>query len=94
MFTKEDWSRNTEHLPTRRDLAELVIALFQGNKTKRFGLLIGLFFLTGFFTLFAVVFYVIGLRKAFDQVEGWLLDRSATDTTESPDETANDVAQS
>ena len=79
MFTKEDWARNTEHLPTRQDLAELVIALVQGNKTKQFGLLIGLFFLTGFFTLFAVVFYVVGLRRAFDQVEGWLLDRSAND---------------
>jgi hypothetical protein len=77
IFTKEDWARNNEHLPTRQDLVELVMALVRGNKGKRFGLLIGLFFLTGFLTLFAAVFYVIGLRRAFDQVEGWLLDRTA-----------------
>ena len=31
MFTKEDWVRNSEHLPTRQDLEELVMALVQGN---------------------------------------------------------------
>lgn len=79
MFTRQDWARNTEHLPTRQDLAELVMALVQGNKNRRIGLLIGLFFLTGFLTLFAVVIYVVGLRRVFDQVEGWLLDRSASE---------------
>ena len=79
VLTQEDWTRNTEHLPTRQDLEELVMALVRGSKSKRFVLLIGLFFLTGFLTLFAVVFYVVGLRRAFDQVEGWLLDRSANE---------------
>lgn len=93
VLVNEDWTSSAEHLPTRKDLGELVFAIVKGNKTKRIGLLVGLFFLSGFITLFAVVFYVVGLRKAFDHVEGWLLDRSASATSESPTRTADDVAK-
>jgi hypothetical protein len=76
VFVKEDWYAKSDHLPTRRDIDELVLAVTRGNKNKRLILIVVLLFLSGFFMTFAAVFYVIGVRKAFDAIEGWLLNRN------------------
>jgi len=75
VFVEEDWHATADHLPTAKDIDELVCAALQGNKNKLLVLIITLFLLSGFFVTFAAVFYVIGARKAFDTIEGWLLDR-------------------
>jgi hypothetical protein len=79
IFVNEDWYAKVEEMPTQRDVVELVTALVRGKSGRRFVLIIGLFFLGGFLLLFAAVFYVVGVRKAFDLVEGWLLGREVVD---------------
>ena len=79
VFVEEDWYAKVDHLPTAKDIEELVSAGLQGNKNKLLILIVTLFFLSGFFVTFAAVFYVIGARKAFDTIEGWLLDRNGAD---------------
>lgn len=76
VFVNEDWYARADHLPTRQDINELVLAVTRGNKNKLLILIVVLLFLSAFLITFAAVFYVIGVRKAFDAIEGWLLDRN------------------
>lgn len=70
-----------DHMPTLRDINELVTAFLQGNSSKRLVVIFALIFLSGFFVMFSAVLYVVGARKAFDTIEGWLLDRDDANTT-------------
>jgi hypothetical protein len=76
-----DWYAEVDHLPTLRDINELVTAFLQGNSSKRLAAIFALFFLSGFLIMFSAVLYVVGARKAFDRIEGWLLDRDDANTT-------------
>ena len=76
VLVEEDWYAKADQLPTLQDVEELVSAAIRGNKNKLLILIVVLLFLGGFFMIFATVFYVIGVRKAFDTIEGWLLDRN------------------
>lgn len=79
MLVEEDWQANPDHLPTRQDIEELVSAAARGDKNKLIALVILLLVFGGLFMMFAAVLYVIGLRKVFDGVEGWLLNRKKPD---------------
>ena len=69
IFVNEDWYATDAHLPTRQDFEELVAAFVNGNSSKRLIMIIAVLFLGGFYTLFSAVLYVVGARKALDEIE-------------------------
>jgi len=78
IFLKEDWDSKSKDLPTRQDIAEIVAAFVEGNKSKRLAMILVILFLSGFLVTFAAAFYVVGARNSLDSIEGWLLNRKST----------------
>lgn len=77
ILVEEDWYAKADHLPTRKDVLELLRAALQANKVKLAILGAMLFLLNGLLVVVAGVLYVIGARKSLDAIEGWLLDQKS-----------------
>jgi hypothetical protein len=75
IFSEQDWDSDVTHLPTKQDRDELMEAFLKGNTMKRILMVVALFVFSGYLLIFGAIVYVIGARKALDDIEGWLLDR-------------------
>ena len=83
VLINEDWYADIDDMPTAQDIKELAAAIQTGSSSRRLVVIGALVFFSGFALLFAAVIYVVGVRRAFDLIEGWLIERKLSETTNS-----------
>ena len=77
ILVEEDWYAKADHLPSQKDVLDLLRAALQANKVKLAILGVMLFLLNGLLVVVAGALYVIGARKSLDAIAEWLLDQKS-----------------